>query len=323
MVANDDLERILISGRRVVAMERAALELVEQGLGDSFAVAVRAIADRNGRICLTGLGKAGLIARKIQATLASTGSPAYFLHPAEAMHGDLGMVLPEDLAICFSKSGNPEIAQLMARLKQLGCLTILITANNKAPASNYADFVLNIPDCEEACPLGLAPTTSTTAMLALGDALAVALMEQQRVAPKEFARNHPGGSLGKLLTPVHEVMRTGSGCPTASADTSLEQCYDAFRKAPQRAGAIMVTDADNLLIGIATNGDIFRFLIEGGDKSAAIGAMMIKTPKTIRPEATLAEAEALMTQFRIDDLPVVGADGTLVGLLDLQDIRSR
>lgn len=317
-------ERILMRGHAVLISESQAILDADRRLGDAFVNAVELILDCKGRVGVTGVGKAGLVGNKIQATLASTGTLSYRLHPVEALHGDIGMIHADDVIIALSKSGGSELVELMPLLKKVGCGVILLTARLDSPAARHADVVLDIGQTQEACPLGLAPSSSTAAMLALGDALALTVMELREFTPEEYARNHPGGALGRLLMRAGEVMRTGPNCPTVSETALLADCYKAILAAPKRAGAACVVDAGGRLIGIITHGDFFR-LLGRAEPSAnvCVATIMTRHPKRIRACEQAVEALRIMQQHAIDDLPVVDDDDRPVGLIDIQDLVAR
>jgi len=315
---------ILARGLAVLASEAAAINEARDRLGEAFVSAVEAIRSCRGRVCVTGVGKAGLIGSKIQATLASTGTLAYGLHPVEALHGDLGMVHGDDVVIALSKSGSSELVQLLPRLKQLGCSVILLTANPHSGAAEHADYVLDIGPSAEACPLGLAPSSSTAAMLAVGDALALAVMELKEVQPEQYASYHPGGALGRYLLKAREIMRSGADCPSVPASATLGACYEAILAAPRRAGAAAVTSHDGKLVGIITHGDFFRlFNSEGRPADKPVAEVMTRSPKSIGLDARAMEALQLMRKYAIDELPVVDEAGRLAGLIDIQDLIAR
>jgi len=304
--------------------EAEAIRAAEKLLGDAFVQAVRAVLDTSGRVCVTGIGKARLIGEKIQATLASTGTLSYSMHPVEALHGDLGMVHPDDVVIGLSKSGGSELVQVLPLMRQRGCTVILLTARPDSKAAEHANIVLNIGETPEACPLGLAPSSSTAAMLALGDALALTVMELRAVGADQYAAYHPGGALGRSLLRAREIMRTGADCPLVSPDATLSECYEAILKAPRRAGAAMVVDEEARLIGILTQGDFFRFFHH--DEPMAdklVRDVMTRDPKRVDAEARAAEALEMMRVHSIDEIPVVDREDHLVGLIDVQDLISR
>jgi arabinose-5-phosphate isomerase len=323
-----DPEHVLRLGRNVLQTEEKAIATACARLGPSFVQAVEALLNCRGRVAVTGMGKAGDIGKKIQATLASTATPAYCLHPVEALHGDLGMIQPEDVVIALSKSGETqEVVSLLPALKKLGCVTILVTANPESHGAAVSDIVVEIGDTPEACPLGLAPSSSTAAMLALGDALALTVMELKNVQPEQYAAFHPGGALGRSLMKVAEVMRTGADCPTLTLPSKLSDYYAAVMRAPRRAGAAAVVDAQGQLLGIFTHGDLFRLLrLRPGTidpEHTPIADVMTRAPKTACATERVAAALRIMQQYRIDELPVVDAGGRLVGLIDIQDLVAR
>ena len=320
----NDRSAILVRGRSVLAAEEAAIADAKRRLGDSFIDAVQAILRCRGRVCVTGVGKAGLIGNKIQATLASTGTLSYSLHAVEALHGDLGMIHPDDCVLALSKSGSSELVELLPRLSKLGCKVIVLTACPESAAAVNADIVLDIGQAAEACPLGLAPSSSTTAMLALGDALALTVMELKAIQPEQYASYHPGGALGRFLLKAGEIMRTGADCPSVPETATLETCYEAILAAPRRAGAAAVVAADGRLVGIITHGDFFRLLKSPQPLvNRSVTEVMTHSPKCISASARCSEALELMQQHAIDELPVVDDPGRLVGMIDIQDLITR
>lgn len=322
--ARKQSEEILARGQAVLDAEAAAIREARSRLGSSFVRAVETVLQCHGRVCVTGVGKAGLIGAKIQATLASTGTLAYSLHPVEALHGDLGMVHSDDVVMALSKSGGSELVELLPRLKKLGCSIILLTANVDSPAAKNADIVLDIGQTAEACPLGLAPSSSTAAMLALGDAIALATMELRGVQPEQYASYHPGGALGRFLMKCREIMRTGPDCPSVLESETLAVCYNAIRSAPRRAGAAAVVDSSNRMVGIVTQGDFFRLISSGnGLKDLMVSDVMTKSPKFVEQETKVVDAIRTMRQYAIDELPVVDADHRLAGMIDIQDLIAR
>ena len=320
----DDTQAILVRGQAVLRAESDAILAASAKLDARFASAVRLVLQCKGRVCVTGVGKAGLIGAKLQATLASTGTYAYALHPVEALHGDLGMIHPDDVILGLSKSGSGELVELLPRLRALGCRVILLTARMDAPAARHADVVLDIGQVAEACPLGLAPSSSTAAMLALGDALALTVMELKDVQPEQYARYHPGGALGRYLMKAGELMRTGADCPTVGAQATLHACYEAILAAPRRAGAAAAVDEQGRLVGILTHGDFFRLFSKGHyDPHAAVELVMTRSPKHVAESARVVDALQLMHRYAIDELPVVDDAGRLVGIIDVQDVLAR
>ncbi|MGD2110213.1 MAG: KpsF/GutQ family sugar-phosphate isomerase [Phycisphaerae bacterium] len=317
-------DAVLARGRDVLRAEAAAIADAERRLGTTFADAVNAILHCKGRVCVTGVGKAGLVGRKIQATLASTGTLAYDLHPVEALHGDLGMIHPDDVVIALSKSGSSELVELLPRLEGLGCTIILLTARPDSPAARHAHHVLEIGDTPEACPLGLAPSSSTAAMLAMGDALALTVMELKSVQPEQYASYHPGGALGRLLMTTREVLRTGADCPQVPESATLETCHAAILAAPRRAGAACIVDQKGTLVGIITHGDFFRLLGSHqpiGDR--IVSEVMTRSPKHVGLTDRVTDALRIMRKHAIDELPVVDEDHRLIGLIDIQDLLAR
>lgn len=324
VIPESDRAAILARGKSVLSVESAAIREAQSRLGKAFVDAVEAILRCRGRVCVTGVGKAGLIGNKIQTTLASTGTLSYSLHPVEALHGDLGMVHGDDVVLALSKSGSSELVELLPRLKRLGCVVILLTARPESAAAGHADFVLDIGDTEEACPLGLAPSSSTTAMLAMGDALALTVMELKAVQPEQYAGYHPGGALGRYLMKTRELMRTGPNCPSVPQTAGLGDCYEAILAAPMRAGAAAVVDEAGRLVGIVTQGDFFRlFRNQDHSPDRPVAEVMTRSPKRIGLNARATEALQIMRKHAIDELPVVDDEGRLVGLIDIQDLIAR
>jgi len=317
-------ELALARARGVLQAESQAIQSAEQHLGDEFLGAADAIItalEAHGRVCVTGVGKARLIGDKISATLASTGSHSYSLHPVEALHGDLGMVCAQDVVIGLSKSGGSELVRVLPLLREAGCSVILLTATPDSKAAEHADFVLHIGDTPEACPLGLAPSSSTAAMLALGDALALTVMELRSFDKEDYANRHPGGALGRSLMKAREVLRDGADCPTVRETATLTECYQAILKAPRRAGAAVIVDADGHLAGILTQGDILR-LIENLEQltQRPVAELMTANPKRVNAEDLAADALDLMRRHAIDEIPVVDDEGLVLGMIDVQDL---
>jgi len=309
-------------GRRVLRMERDALEEVERRLGDAFAHAVELIAASTGRVIVAGVGKSGLIGRKIAATLTSTGTPATFLHPVESVHGDLGIVGPEDVAILLSKSGETdELLALLEHLKRLGVRIIAITGRGESTLSRHADVALDAWVREEACPHDLAPTTSTTAQLALGDALAVALLQERNFTSEDFARLHPGGSLGRrLLTRVSDVM-IRTPLPVVAAEARMR---DVVVQLAERRGIAIVLDEAGRVAGVFTAGDLTRLLEHEEDDAAAlakpVGEVMTRNPKVARDDELGSAVVYRMEKHGLMAFPVVGEDDRLVGVVHLHDL---
>ena len=320
-----DAQRVLRIAANVLRVEAEAVEAARQRLGPSFVEAVRLVMQCHGRVAVTGMGKAGDVGKKIQATLASTATPSYCLHPGEALHGDLGMIQPDDVVLALTKSGETqELMALLPSLRNIGCRIILVTARPDSRCAALADVTLDIGETPEACPLGLAPSSSTTAMLAMGDALALTVMELKNVRPEQYAVFHPGGALGRSLMRVSEMMRTGLDCPTVPLEGTLNDYYAAVKRAPRRAGAASVVDAQGKLAGFFTHGDLFRLLPGGIDPAhTRIADVMTRSPKTTRDTDSVAAALPTMQQYRLDELPVVDENGRLVGLIDVQDLIAK
>lgn len=316
-----DPERILELARQTFDIEAAALLGLKQRQGDSFVAGVRAMLACSGRVVVMGMGKSGHVGRKIAATLASTGTPAMFVHPAEASHGDLGMVTPGDVVLAISNSGeSDELAAILPAIKRLSVTTIAMTGKPESTLARHADIVLSSAVDQEACPLNLAPTASTTAQMALGDALSVALLDARGFREEDFARSHPGGSLGRrLLTHVHDVMRSGEDVPRVAPDTGL---VDTMREMTRKGlGATAVADAQGRIAGIFTDGDLRRLIEAGRDlRDLRAGDVMHAGPRTVRADALAVEAADLMEKHRITSVLVVDADGLLVGALNSNDL---
>ncbi len=308
-------------GRRVLRTEaRAILDLVPR-LGREFEKAVELFFRCRGRIIVTGMGKAGLVGRKISATLASTGSPALSLHPVEALHGDLGMVGKEDAVLAISRSGeSEEITNLLPFLKQAGVPVVALTGNSRSTLARHSDVVLDARVKREACPHNLAPTSSTTAALAIGDALAVALVERRGFQPADFVRLHPGGALGRrLLLKVSDLMRTGRFHPVVGESTPVKDVL--FRITSARAGSATVVDRFGRISGIFTDGDLRRQIEKDrGVLSRPVRDVMTRSPLTLGPETLAAEALRLLSDRKVDEIPVISPRGRPLGLLDIQDL---
>ena len=311
---------ILERGRRVIRMEREALAETEKRLGENFARAVEALAKSTGRAIVAGVGKSGLIGRKIAATLTSTGTPATFLHPAESLHGDLGIVGASDIAILISKSGeSDEMVGLLDHLKRLGVCTIAITGNDGSTLAKHTDIHLDGWVSEEACVLDLAPTTSTTVALALGDALAVALLEEKGFKADDFARLHPGGALGRrLLTRVRDVMVTGKLVPALPVSATMRE---AVVQLAERRGIAVITGEQEEVLGVITSGDLTR-LMEREENVLPIGVTEVMTanPKVAAPDELGSAVVYRMEQHGIISMPVVEGDRRLVGVVHLHDL---
>lgn len=317
---------ILDLARRVLEIEADAVRALADRLGDAFTAAVGLILASRGRVIVSGVGKSGHIGRKFAATLASTGTPAYFVHAAEAAHGDLGMITADDVLIALSYSGTgEELLKIVPLIKRQGARLIAITGNPASPLAREADVHLDGAVREEACPLNLAPTASTTAALALSDALAVALLDARGFGADDFARSHPGGALGRrLLTHVSDVMRRGPAVPRVAENALLADALMEMTRAGMGMTAI-VGDGDgdgcDRIIGIYTDGDLRRSLASGCNFSTArVADVMSRGPKTIHPEALAVAAAEMMERLRISQLLVADHEGRLVGALNHHDL---
>jgi len=306
--------------KRVLLTEAEAIRQMAENLDDSFKHVVTQIASTNGRIVLTGMGKSGIICRKIAATLSSTGTPAFFLHPAEAIHGDLGMVISDDTVIAVSNSGETkELLHLLEYIKRQGATLISITGNPNSTLSKNSDLPLHYKINEEGCPLGLAPMASTTTSLALGDALAAAVMEKKGFSPQDFARFHPGGKLGTKLLMVKDVMHHGENRPLIHEDAKLS---DALIEISQKRLGMTAVDLGHHNWGFLSDGDIRRLLLEHGSEvlSLTAGKACSEKPKTIAPEKLAAEALKTMETHQITSLLVLNHQGEYVGVVHLHDL---
>ena len=309
------------SGRRVFAVERDGMEAVAARIDGAFSAACRAILASRGRVACTGMGKSGHVARKIAATLASTGTPAFYVHPGEAAHGDLGMVTDADIVLALSYSGeSDELLTLLPALKRQGNAIIAMTGREASTLAREADIHLDISVPAEACPLALAPTSSTTASLAMGDALAVALLEARGFTAEDFARSHPGGRLGRrLLLLTDDVMHTGERMPCSAPDDLLKNVL--LEMSRKGLGTAVVVDGERRVLGVFTDGDLRRALDRRVDiHTARVAEVMTRDWKTIAPGALAAEALQKMQQYKINALPVVNSAGKLTGVLNMHDL---
>ena len=316
-----DPQQALRLGRETFEIEAAALSQLGRSLTPAFAEAVHAMLTTTGRIVVMGMGKSGHVGRKIAATLASTGSPAMFVHPAEASHGDLGMVTAADMVLAISNSGeSTELAAILPVLRRLGIPLLAITAKPESTLARHADTVLSCAVEREACPLNLAPTTSTTAQMALGDALAVALLDARGFRAEDFARSHPGGALGrKLLTHVSDVMRTGDDLPTVGPDAGFGELMREI--SAKGLGASAVVDTAGRILGIFTDGDLRRRIEGGADlRPMRAAELMHTTPRPMRGDALAVDAAALMEAHGITSVLVTDEGGTLQGLVHVRDL---
>ena len=326
MTVEFNSEQALELARRTLQIEAGAVQalaarVTSAPLADAMLAAMRAILGCRGRVVVSGMGKSGHVARKLAATLASTGTPAYFVHPGEASHGDLGMVTRDDVFVALSNSGEvEELTRIVPLLKRLGTTLIAITGRADSTLARLADVTLDCAVEQEACPLNLAPTASTTAQLALGDALAVALLDARGFGPDDFARTHPGGSLGRrLLTHVRDIMRVGDAVPRVPLDAPFAAAL--LEMTHKGLGMTAVVDADGTLRGIITDGDLRRLLERGVDlRELSAGAVMHAQPRTISAQALAVEAVELMDHHRITQIPVVDDAQRLIGALNLHDL---
>ncbi len=316
-----DSARVLARVKEVLQIEANAISGLLSQLDSEIVLAVDKILNATGRVVVSGMGKSGHIARKIAATLASTGTPALFVHPAEARHGDLGMIQPDDIVLAFSNSGETEeLATIAPFIKRLGATLIAVTGNPGSTLAKLADIHLNAAVPAEACPLNLAPTASTTAALALGDALALALLDLRGFSAEDFARSHPGGSLGrKLLVRVEDVMRQGESLPVVKSGTLVTEAFKEI--SAKRMGMTAIVNAQGQAIGIFTDGDLRRVLSQGTDvRNLIIDQVMTQKPRTIERLRLASEVAHLMDTTRINHLLVVDSDHRLIGAVGIHDL---
>ncbi len=313
-------ERDLEYGRMVLATEAQAVARLR--LDPAFAEAVQWVLACKGRVVVTGMGKPGFVAQKLSATLASTGTPSIYIHPAEAAHGDLGRLGKEDVLVALSNSGETEeILRLLPAVRRIGARVVALTRDRANPLARAADLVVPIGAIDEACPMGLVPTASTAALLAVGDALAMTVLRNRPFDREEYALYHPGGKLGRGLMKVREVMRQGGSNPVVRETAPLSVAVAVMTETPGRPGATSVVDAQGRLVGIFTDGDLRR-LVERGetDFTVPVTRAMCRNPRTVRPDALVADAARVLRVARIDQVPVVDDAGKPVGLLDVQDL---
>ncbi|MFA4828104.1 MAG: KpsF/GutQ family sugar-phosphate isomerase [Thermodesulfovibrionales bacterium] len=316
------MENILDIAKRVLRIEADAILALTDKLNSNFEEAVNTIFKSKGRVVVTGMGKSGLVGKKIAATLASTGTPAFFLHPAEAIHGDIGMVTADDVIIAISNSGETEeLIGLIPFLKRFNVSLISMTGNPNSTLSKAADITLDVSVKEEACPLGIVPTASTTATLAMGDAIAVALLMKRGYKEEDFAFFHPGGSLGKkLFIKVKDLMHTGDALPLISPDISMTKAV--MEISSKRLGVAIVVDSDKKILGVITDGDLRRGIEKWGKAvfDMKAGEVMTKNPKTISEDELAAKALSIMESKSITSLAVPDSDGKAKGIIHLHDI---
>ena len=315
---------IIEQAQKVLAVEAQAIERLIPRIDEHFIKAIELLLDCKGRVIVTGMGKSGLVGKKIAATLASTGTPSFFLHPAEGIHGDLGMVTADDVVISLSNSGETtEVVSILPIIKRIGASIIAMCGNSQSTMALNADVFIDVSVHEEACPLGLAPTASTTATLAMGDAIAVVLLSKRKFTPEDFALFHPGGSLGrKLLLTVENVMHSGEDNPIVSAETNVKEAL--FVMTSKGLGATAVVDQSGCLLGILTDGDIRRGLETGHQfLEESVVNIMTKTPKTITADKLAAAALSIMEKNKprpITVLPVVDKNNFVIGIVHLTDL---
>lgn len=319
MSQNRDSDETLREARRVLTVEANAIASLAERVGDDFLQAVDLLEGANGRVIVSGLGKSGIIGRKIAATLTSTGTPAFFLHPVEGLHGDLGVVGPDDVAILISKSGETtEIGGILDHLLRAGVPVVAMTANSASPLARNAAVTLDCTVEEEACPMDLAPTSSTTATLAMGDALAVVLLGRKNFSEEDFARIHPGGSLGRQLTVLVSDVMIGAGFPSLPVDATMR---DAIAPLAELRGTVPIVDGNQRVVGVVTAGDLTRLMEQNSDfLDVPTGAVMSSEPRIAHREDLGSAAAYEMEAHGIMALPVVDREGVLVGIVHLHDL---
>jgi len=313
----------LREAREIIRHEADGLLALSSHLDTRFCEAVEMLRGCTGRAIVTGIGKAGIIGQKMTATLSSTGTRAMFLHPAEGVHGDLGCVCADDTVIVFSNSGNTEeVCRILPIIHQLGAKVIAITAGSKNRLAQAADVVLEIGELREAGELSLAPSTTTTAMLAMADALALVVSQAKGFTARDFGTFHPGGSLGRQLTPIREVMRQGDELRIASMDETVRGTLQRLRSSGRRTGAVLVTDEEGVLCGVFTDSDLARLLEQHRDEQldSPVSDVMTSNPTTLRDNTCLGDAVTMLTERKISELPIVDKAGRPVGLIDITDV---
>jgi arabinose-5-phosphate isomerase len=315
----------LEAARRTFVIESSAVAGLTERTGPAFVEAVRLLVDLSGQVIVSGVGKSGAIGRKLAGTLSSTGTPAVFMHPVEAVHGDLGIVSPDDVALLLSSSGETEeVMRLIPILKRRGSPIIAVVGNPNSALAAEADVVLDAAVKEEACPLGLAPTASTAAQLAMGDALAIAAMSARGFSPEDYAEHHPAGTLGRrVLLRVEDIMHGGADNPVVPMDATVLDAILVMTRAAVR-GVVSIVDSAGKLRGLFTDGDFRLLMQKEADRNAVmampISQVMTLQPRTVRPNVSAAEAARIMQDREFDNLPVVDDDGCAVGVVDIQDI---
>jgi arabinose-5-phosphate isomerase len=312
----------LAEAQKLVQAEGEAVLRLKDRLDEGFVACLTALLACEGTIVVTGMGKSGLIGQKISATLASTGAPSLFMHAAEALHGDLGRIRAGDVVLALSNSGeSAEIVRLIRPVRALGATLLALTASAQSSLGRQADAVIAMGHVNEACPMGLVPTASTTAMLVLGDALAMGLFRARGLGADAYARYHPGGALGRKLMKVHEVMRTGAANPVAQATDSLRRVIAIMSETPGRPGAACIVDTQGYVVGFFTDGDLRRLLEHSQFAiDTPVGQVMHADPKRVHPQTLVADAAKLLQTHHIDQVPVVDEKDRCVGLLDVQDV---
>lgn len=314
-------EFLLQEARRVLEMESEAVASLARKVGDSFVNAIQLLINCRGKVVVTGIGKSGHVGNKIAATLASTGTPAFFVHPAELRHGDFGMLDPKDVVLALSATGETqEIKLVLDPIKRLGLPIISFTGNTSSTLARFSNVIIDVGVDREACPLNLAPTSSTTAALAMGDAMAVALMVRKGFRAEDFARSHPGGSLGRQLVTVQDVMRSGLDLPSVSETEIYEKVLDEIDK--KRLGFTTVLKTDGTVAGIITDGDVRRALVRWGSRAFTLKAQEFMTlnPKTISSNSLAVEALKIMETHAISDLLILDGDECPSGVIHLKDL---
>lgn len=314
----------LARAAEVIRIEAETIARLAERLDDRFSQAVDAVLACEGRVVVTGMGKAGLVGQKISATLASTGTPSFYLHAAEALHGDLGRICPQDLVLALSNSGEtPEVTRVVAAAKKTGAAVLGMTGHPDSSLGRLSQTVLDIGPVEEACPLRLAPTASTSAMLALGDALAMVVLSERGFDKQDFARFHPAGSLGRGLMTVGEVMRRGEELPLVTGELHIGAAMKRTSATPGRPGVALIVDGQGRLQGIFTDGDLHRLLVHEDCAvflKQPIADHMGRNPKTLTQDQLVEEAHRLLRELKIDQAPVLDSEGRVVGLVDVQDL---
>jgi arabinose-5-phosphate isomerase len=312
----------LARAAEVIRLEAQTIAGLIERLDGRFDEAVDRILACRGLVIVTGMGKAGLVGAKLSATLASTGTPSIALHPVEAMHGDLGRIRPDDVVLVLTNSGQTdELKELLPHVRRIGAAILTITGDTDSSIAKLSDCVLDLGRMDEACPLGLAPTASTSAMMALGDALAMVVLAERGFSREDYARYHPSGSLGRRLMRVEEIMRTGKELPLVALGTRVVDVILTMSRTPGRPGAALIVDGGQRLAGIFTDGDLRRLLERGiAQLEQPVDAFMGRSPKSIEPQAFVDDAERLLREHKIDQIAVVDPAGKAVGLVDVQDL---